>query len=145
MTKTLKEKFEIIDIVLSNASNYFLVEPVHQTSVIKKFNIKVLKDNTSAIADLNGKVTDLIRNKEFGEIDHKKLEQYSKQLTFLTEEFEKKAEVICYLQQDSIKIEISMNDETVLFEFQEQDYLDPLMDYLEKTLGQKLLSTQVEK
>jgi hypothetical protein len=135
----LKEKFEVIDIIFSNYG-FFLTELEYETQTMKQFTVKILKDNSKEIEEIGEKVNDLIRNKEIGEIDHSKLAFYSDQMKSLSEEFEKKAEIKCELQTDIIKIEIIMTNEKVVFKFKEDDYMDPLIDYLKNNLGQKLLS-----
>ncbi|MEK3856578.1 hypothetical protein [Cytobacillus sp. FSL H8-0458] len=138
MRKSLSEKFDVIDLVLTNYG-LFLTEKEFETATMKKYAVKVLKDNTEEIDVIAEKVNDLIRGKEVGEIDHAKMESYSDQLTALSEEFEKKAEIICNLYTDAIKIEIRMPEESVIFKFKEDDYFDTLIDYLKNNLGQKLL------
>lgn len=139
MKKTLKEKFEILDILFNN-HRLFFTELVLETTTLKRFAVKTLKDNSEAVDALSKKVNDLIRDKEFNEIDHNKFAHYSDQLKELTEEFEVSAEIVCTLSPDNIKVEIKLKDEQVIFKFKEDDSLDTLIHYLDKNLGQKLLS-----
>lgn len=140
MSKTLREKFEAINILFNNRiDRLYLTELVLETPTLKKFEVKTLKDNSQEKSELAKKMNNLYKGKELHEIDHTKFKEYSERLEMLSKEFETSAEIECKLTPENIKVIINFSEEKVVFTFKESEYMDTLIEYLDKSLGQKLL------
>lgn len=141
MNKTLKEKFEAINVVFNNQiKRLYLTELVLETPTLKKFEVRTLKDNSQEINELSKKIDDLIVGKELHEINHSKFKEYSQKSEVLSKEFETSAEIECKLSPENIRVIINFKDEQVIFTFKENEYMDTLIEYLDKNLGKKLLT-----
>lgn len=141
MNKTLKEKFEAINVVFNNQiKRLYLTELVLETPTLKKFEVRTLKDNSQEINELSKKIDDLIVGKELHEINHSKFKEYSQKSEVLSKELETSAEIECKLSPENIRVIINFKDEQVIFTFKENEYMDTLIEYLDKNLGKKLLT-----
>ncbi|WP_307892581.1 hypothetical protein [Bacillus swezeyi] len=138
MKNSLSERFSTVDNIFSNRGLFFAEKEV-ETPTMKKYAVKVLKDNDKELEELSEKFNTLVSEKQIREIDHNESQYYSNQIEALSQELEKRAEIICTLYPDLIKFEIKINENCTIFEFKEDDYWTPLINYLHNNLGQTLL------
>lgn len=136
--KSLKEKFEAIDVIFQNHKSAF-IELEERTPVLKKFKVLSLKDNSEEIDKIAKEVNAIIKEKTSMDIKNKQLDYYNERLSALSKEFVKKAEILCKLEPEYIEVTIQYPDEQVVFKYKDGEYLDSLLDYLEKDMRKKLI------